>query len=105
MIFYLSTIANLSTILARVVVLARRTVLIWHLINFESGYLCTFQLANLCVASHSAYENPRRGLRLSVQDWHSHQHSQCPAKAGQNGNDDEQYYVVRKFMPRKAFST
>ena len=37
MIFYLSTIANLSTILARVVVLARRTVLIWHLINFESG--------------------------------------------------------------------
>jgi len=105
MIFYLSTIANLSTILARVVVLARRMVLIWHLINFESGYLCTFQLANLCVASHSAYDNPRRGLRLSVQDWHSQQHSQCPAKAGQNGNDDEQYYVVRKFMPRKAFST
>ena len=81
--FYLSTIANLSTILARVVVLARRMVLIWHLINFESGYLCTFQLANLCVASHSAYENPRRGLRLSVQDWHSQQHSQCPAKAGE----------------------
>jgi hypothetical protein len=26
-------------------------------------------------------------------------------KLAKSGNHDEQYYVVRKFMPRKAFST
>ena len=54
MIFYLSTIANLSTILARVVVLARRTVLIWHLINFESGYLCK----PFCIRESQAGSSP-----------------------------------------------
>ena len=64
----------------------------WSLVGTEVRIRLPLHFPNLSVASHSAYENPRRGLPLSVQDWHSQQHSQCPAKSG---NHDIQNYTVR----------